>query len=82
MSTVFILLKVTWCERVGLAALLVPEPVSKLEPLELISDQTLEGGSQKGTLDLTLHDASNEEINVIDRPVELLKSWHHLKVLN
>ena len=51
-------------KRIQLATLLEPESVAEFESLELVADEALESGAQKGVVRRTLHETAEEEVDV------------------
>lgn len=67
-------------ERVCFSRLFEPEPVSELEPLELVADNALEGGPKEGAgVGRLLHEAAKKHVDVGDGRVETLQAGNELK---
>ena len=49
-----------------------------VQPLELVANDTLEGGAEQASADVALADASNEQINVVHVIIDHLESLHNL----
>lgn len=66
-------------ERVWLPALLEPESVAPLEPLELVSHKASEGGAQDGVPRSPLHQTPEEEVQVLHAGVQALDAGDQLQ---
>ena len=71
-----VLNQLTWTESGRF--LFVKETVAASEPSHLIADEAEEGGAQQGAFHAALRHSSDEQIHVVDVPVNLFHCVHHL----
>lgn len=66
-------------ERVRLAAEVVEEAIAALQPQELVGHDALEGRAEQRALSRTFRNAGNEQVDVLDRPIQQLETLQNLE---
>ena len=72
------LLQLRGAEDVGAAGVVVVEPVSALQPLELVPYEAAEGWAEDGARHRSLADPAHEQIHVVHVGVEQRQPLHYL----